>query len=72
MLRLALTIMDHWLAQPAAYVSAALAHPEWSQEEMGQKLGISQAAVSRRRKRAYYDLIVELDQYYRKKIGTWP
>jgi len=71
MLRLALTIMDHWPVPAATYVSAAVAHPEWSQEEMGQKLGISQAAVSRRRKRAYYDLILELDQLYRKNIASW-
>lgn len=68
MLRLGLTFMNHWLAQPAEYVVAALENPKFSQEEIGQKLGISQAAVSRRRKRAEFDLLLELDLYYRNRL----
>jgi len=68
MLRLALTVMDNWLAQPAEFVVTAISNKTLSQEEIGQKLGISQAAVSRRRKRAQFDLIMELDNYYRRKI----
>ena len=37
-------------------------------QKMGQKLGINQAAVSRRRKRAQFDLLVDLDVHFRKKI----
>src|SRR6476620_7412076 len=35
MLRLALTFMDNWLAQPAEFVVAALDNPNFSQEEIG-------------------------------------
>lgn len=70
MLRLSLTVMDHWLAQSAEYVLAAISYDELSQEELGQKLGINQAAVSRRRKRAFFDLISEFENYYRQKIKT--
>ena len=70
MLRLALTITDSWLAQPAEFVVTAIGNRTLSQEEIGQKLGITQAAVSRRRKRAQFDLIMELDAFYRRKIKT--
>ena len=39
-----------------------------SQEELGQKLGINQAAVSRRQKRAQFDLVLSLDRYFRVQI----
>jgi len=68
MIRLALTVMDNWLVQSAQFVLAAIQNPTLSQEEIGQKLGINQAAVSRRQKRAQFELIMELDQFYRKKI----
>jgi hypothetical protein len=68
MLRLALTFMDNWLAQPAQFVAVAIENPNLSQEELGQKLGINQAAVSRRQKRAQFDLVMNLDRYFRTKI----
>jgi hypothetical protein len=67
-LQLALTFMDNWLAQPAQFVAAAIENPTLSQEELGQKLGINQAAVSRRQKRAQFDLVINLDRYFRKQI----
>lgn len=68
MLRLALTFMDNWLAQPAQFVAVAIENPGLSQEELGQKLGINQAAVSRRQKRAQFDLVINLDRYFRTQI----
>jgi len=68
MLRLALTFMDTWLAQPAQFVAVAIENPNLSQEELGQKLGINQAAVSRRQKRAQFDLVMNLDRYFRTQI----
>jgi hypothetical protein len=59
MLRLGLIFMNHWLVQSAEFVVAALEYPNDSQEEIGQKLGINQAAVSRRRKRAQFDLLLD-------------
>jgi hypothetical protein len=68
MLQLALTFMDSWLVQSAEFVAAAIENPTLSQEELGQKLGINQAAVSRRQKRAQFDLVMNLDRYFRKEI----
>ena len=68
--RLALTFMDNWLVQSADFVKIAITNPDLSQEEMGLKLGINQAAVSRRRKRANYDLVLETEKFYRHKIKT--
>lgn len=70
MLRLALTFMNNWLAQSAEFVLTAIENPSLSQEEIGVKLSINQAAVSRRRKRAQFDLVMEMEQYFRNKIKT--
>ncbi|MFB9079541.1 SatD family protein [Flavobacterium procerum] len=68
MIRLALTFMDNWLVQAAEFIAIAIENPTLSQEELGQKLGINQAAVSRRQKRAHFDLVIDLDSYFRKQI----
>ena len=70
MLKLSLSFMDNWLQQSAEFVIVATQNPTLSQEEIGLLLGINQAAVSRRQKRANYELIKELDLYFRKKIKT--
>lgn len=70
MLRLGLTFMDNWLVQSAEFVLVSIENKSLSQEEVGVKLGINQAAVSRRRKRAQFDLVLELDNHFRKKIKT--
>jgi hypothetical protein len=70
MLRLSLVFMDSWLAQSAEFVLTTIENPSLSQEEIGVKLGINQAAVSRRRKRAQFDLVMEMEQYFRTKIKT--
>jgi hypothetical protein len=70
MLRLGLSFMDNWLQQSAEFILVAMENPASSQEEIGVKLGINQAAVSRRQKRANYDLVKDLDAYFRKKIKT--
>jgi len=67
-LQLALTFMDSWLVQSAEFVALAIENPTLSQEELGQKLGINQAAVSRRQKRAQFDLVMNLDRYFRTQI----
>lgn len=68
MIQLALTFMDSWLVQSAEFVALAIENPGLSQEELGQKLGINQAAVSRRQKRAQFDLVMHLDRYFRTQI----
>lgn len=68
MIQLALTFMDNWLVQSAEFITKAIENPTLSQEELGQLLGINQAAVSRRQKRAHYDLLMNLDRYFRTQI----
>lgn len=68
MIQLALTFMDNWLVQSAEFIVKAIENPNLSQEELGQKLGINQAAVSRRQKRAQFDLVMNLDRYFRTQI----
>lgn len=70
MLRLSLIFMNNWLAQSAELVLTTIENPSLSQEEIGLKLGINQAAVSRRRKRAQFDLMMEMENYFRNKIKT--
>lgn len=70
MLRLSLTFMDNWFIQSAEFVLTAIENPSLSQEEMGVKLGINQAAVSRRRKRAQFDLAMEVEKHFRNKVKT--
>lgn len=70
MLRLSSTFMDNWLAQSAELVLTTIENPSLSQEEIGIKLGINQAAVSKRQKRAQFDLMMELEHYFRNKIKT--
>lgn len=67
-LRLASTFMDGWLPQSAELVLTAMQNPNLSQDGIGQLLGINQAAVSRRRKRAQYDLLLETENDFRQKI----
>lgn len=69
MIQLALTFMDNWLVQSAEFVAVAIENPNLSQDELGQKLGINQAAVSRRQKRAQFDLVMNLDRYFRTQIN---
>ncbi|HEX8269058.1 MAG TPA: hypothetical protein VF581_04125 [Flavobacterium sp.] len=68
MLRLASSIMNNWLPQSAEFVLIAIEHRNLSQEELGALLGINQAAVSRRQTRAQFELIMELDTFFRKQI----
>lgn len=68
MLRLISVLISNWLPQSAEFVLTALQFPELSQEELGRKLKISQAAVSRRQKRAQFDLIMETEAFYKKTI----
>lgn len=68
LLKLGLSFMDNWLAQPAELVLVTIQNPTLSQEEIGQKLNINQAAVSRRRKRAHFDLVLEINQAFVEKL----
>jgi hypothetical protein len=68
LLRLGLSFMDNWLPQQAEFVLLAIQNPEFSQEKIGELLKINQAAVSKRRKRANFDLLLELNLTYVEKL----
>ena len=67
-LQLSATFMDNWLIQSAEFIKISLENPDLSQEEIGLILGINQAAVSRRRKRSNYDLMIATDNHFRAKV----
>lgn len=68
LLRLGLSFMDNWLSQQAEFVVLAIQNTKLSQEEIGELLKINQAAVSKRRKRANFDLLMEINSTYVEKL----
>lgn len=68
LLRLGLSFMDNWLPQQAEFVVLAIQNSKLSQEEIGELLKINQAAVSKRRKRANFDLLMEINSAYIEKL----
>jgi hypothetical protein len=70
LLRLTSSFMDNWLQQSADFILVAIRNPTLSQEEIGVKLGINQAAVSRRQKRSQYELMMQVERYFRKKVKS--
>ncbi|MBD0832288.1 SatD family protein [Aestuariibaculum sediminum] len=68
--KLASIAMDHWTKNSAEIVKLSLENPDALQQHLGQHIGISQDAVSKRQKRAYLAEILELNQMYRHKLTT--
>lgn len=69
-IKLGLMAMDNWTPSSAEVVALVLQHPEASQKEIGQQLGISQNTVSEHLKRAHFDEISALLEMYAAKIKT--
>ena len=69
MLRLASVMMDKWSVSSAALVGLCLANTTIAQQELGEKLAISQSSVSERLKRAHYDDILAVEKFYRSTIA---
>ena len=67
--KLALISMDNWTANSAETVKVALENQSALQTDMAKTFGISQDAVSKRLKRAYFNEIMALDKMYRNKIN---
>ena len=65
-----MSFMESWLQQSDEFVLVAIQNPTLSQEEIGSMLGINQAAVSRRQKRSQYELMLQVERYFRKKIKS--
>lgn len=66
--KLALIAMDNWTINSAEIVTLHLENQGKIQEKLARMIGISQDAVSKRKKRAYLDEILELNQLYKEKI----
>ena len=63
-LGLALDFMDNWSPISAEMVSQALEYPKDSQQQMADRLGIRQSAISQRLNRAKMDLVLDVLRYY--------
>lgn len=70
LLEFALLNMNEWSAAEAEIVELCLLFPEKNQQELAEWLRIKQSAVSQRRARAHLDLLLKLDDFYRKKINA--
>ncbi len=66
--KLALMSMDHWTVNSAETIKVALENENVLQTEIADTLGISQDAVSKRLKRAYFNDIMDLNSMYHHKI----
>jgi len=70
-IKLALTgFMDRWSVASAEIVSLNLENMSISQEEIAKMAGMAQAAISQRLKRANFEVLMELNQMFVKKIKS--
>ncbi|WP_436413965.1 hypothetical protein [Petrimonas sp.] len=67
-IKLASVFMDNWSVASAELVEMVLKHPDFTQNEIGERLGIKQNSVSGRWKRANIDEILSMEQMYRTKL----
>lgn len=60
---------DNWTVATAEIIHEMIMNENITQEDLAKKFAISQSSVSQRLKRANYDLIIETNQYFKKKIS---
>ncbi|CAA7196245.1 SatD family protein [Chryseobacterium potabilaquae] len=60
---------DNWTMATAEIIHEMIMNEDLTQEDLAKKFAISQSSVSQRLKRANYDLILETNQYFKKKIS---
>lgn len=60
---------DNWTNATAEIIHQLLRNSELTQDELAKELNITQSSVSQRLKRANFDLILETNSYFRKKIS---
>ncbi|WP_294210868.1 SatD family protein [uncultured Chryseobacterium sp.] len=60
---------DSWTVATSEIIHEMIMNNSSTQEDLARKFAISQSSVSQRLKRAHYDLIVETNQYFKKKIS---
>lgn len=68
MLELALLTMDYWTSNSATLVKTALEHPDFNQSQIAALLGKTQGNISQGLKRAGFDEISKLIQYFDNQI----
>jgi len=70
-IKLVLTgFMDKWSVASAEIVSLILENKSISQEEIAKMVGMTQAAISQRLKRANFDVLMDLNNMFVKKINA--
>jgi hypothetical protein len=70
-IKLALTgFMDRWSVASAEVVSLILENMTISQEEIAKMAGMAQAAISQRLKRANFEVLMDLNSMFVKKIKS--
>lgn len=67
-IRLASVFMDNWSVASAELVEIVLKYPDYTQNEIGDRLRITQSSVSGRWKRANIDEILLMEKMYRSKL----
>lgn len=70
MFKLALVIMNSWTSKTAEVAKLLFSKPGMTQVEMAERLGIAQSTINERLKRGAVHEIVELERYYRERIGN--
>ncbi|QWX82601.1 hypothetical protein H0I23_08960 [Cellulophaga sp. HaHaR_3_176] len=68
-IKLALDFMDDWSPVSAEIITIALESPHAQQQEIADKLGVQQSAISQRQKRARLDLVQQVLAYYSSLIN---
>ncbi len=59
---------DGWTSVVSEVVYEMMTNRKITQEELAKKMNITQSSISQRIKRSNFDLIIETDHYFRKKI----
>ncbi|WP_352423105.1 hypothetical protein [Proteiniphilum sp.] len=67
-LKLASLFMDNWMVASAELIGWVLKYPDYTQKEIGDRLGIKQNSVSGRWRRAHVEELLAVDQMYRRKL----
>lgn len=69
--KLGSVIWDNWSEVSAELAVMLLQNPKQVQEKIAQTLGIKQAAVSQRYKRAELALVLETEEYFKERILSY-
>ncbi len=68
MFRLASIALDRWTPATAQLVAISIANSGLSQKELGDRIERTQSTISEGQKRAHYEEVMALEEFYRKCI----